>query len=148
MTRPHTITLPNYMFMPILFLAALSVSVVALWWIILTGGSPFTLQTSQIIPTVGAPGETAVVSREICSTRKVMAEYRPWMRRKSDNATFMIQGGMLEIGKGCGPLGVAFKVPDVPDGIYEYSASLKFQNNLVGRDEHETLPPMSFEVKR
>lgn len=142
------IALPPYLFWPLLFLAALSISTVALWWIILAGGNPFTVKNVALRPVLVHPGEVATVVREICTDRAYLTEYRPWLRRKSDGSVFMIQGGMLQIDKGCNPSEVLFLVPGVPPGRYEYAASLKFQNNLVGRDEHTAFPPMEIEVQR
>mgnify|MGYP001592006196 FL=1 len=41
-----------------------------------------------------------------------------------------------------------FRMPDLPAGNYTYVNAVRFQNNLVGRDETSTFPPINVRILR
>jgi hypothetical protein len=53
---------------------------------------------------------------------------------------------MIEAAIGCHDAIYGFIVPDLPAGEYTYVSSIRFQNNLVGRDEAATFPPIRVRI--
>jgi hypothetical protein len=53
---------------------------------------------------------------------------------------------MAEARVGCHDNTYGFVIPDLPPGEYTYTNSVLFQNNLVGRNEFTTFPPLRVRI--
>lgn len=150
MTR-HSVTLPSYIFWPITYLATLAVSVGVLWWFILIGGNPFLFRDIVAIDTRGEAatefraGSLIGVRRQICSDVAVRVHVFPELHNINGLA-FPLPSSILSVPKGCTSLVYGFLMPNLPDGHYTFASIARFQNNLVGRDEYTSFPPVAIEV--
>ena len=135
----------------ILYLITLALTLPFFWALVIIGGNPLTVQNVAVTNVAGAAherfraGEVAVVRRTVCSRSHVGAEFFPALRGP-DGVLFPLPGGYSQVSDGCRPSAYGFIVPALPPGRYTYSNMVKFQNNLIGRDEHTSFPPLTIEV--
>lgn len=135
------------------FNGALFVSIIMMWWTVLSGGNPLTYKTTELLDGTGhitkelRVGEAAGVRRYLCSDKNVGIEFFPTLRDK-DGLLFPLPSGMVEAENKCTTKTYGFVVPDIPAGEYTYQSTLRFQANLVGRDEMATSPPITVRIVR
>lgn len=135
------------------YLGALFASTIILWWSVLAGGNPLTFKSTQIINGEGREvsvlhvGQSAGVRRFVCSTQPVGVEFFPTLRDKT-GLLYPLPSGMLEAGKECTVKTYGFVVPDIPAGEYTYQSTIRFQANLVGRDEVTVSPAVNVRIVR
>jgi hypothetical protein len=136
-----------------LYLGFLFVSVIALGWLILIGGKPFTVDNLGPVNAAGLPsqefrvGEIVGIKRRFCSDQTISLHYFPALR-DSRGFLFALPTAMIEQPSGCRDTIYGFRMPDLPAGHYTYVNAVRFQNNLVGRDETSTFPPINFRILR
>jgi hypothetical protein len=136
-----------------LYLGALFVSCIIMWWLILIGGVPFKVNNLAVQSSTGLPheifqpGHVAGVKQSICSDYDVGLYFSPVLI-DSRGYHFPLQGSLIEARKGCHDMIYGFVVPDLPAGEYRYSSAVKYQNNLVGRDETTTFPQLRIRITR
>ena len=138
-------------FLACAYLGTLFASTVVLWWSVLAGGNPLTFKTSKMVDEQGevirmlTPGQSVGVKRLVCSKQEVGVEFFPSLRDK-DGLVYPLQSGMFTISEGCQVKSYGFIVPKVPAGQYSYQGTIRFQTNLVGRDEMIVSPEIIVEV--
>lgn len=136
------------------YLSALFVSTIILWYAVLIGGNPLTFKSAAFVDDFGTvihdirPGQPVGVSREVCSSKEVGVEFFPALRDVSNGMLYPLPSGMIQSGAGCAKRTYAFTVPNVPAGDYVYQSAIRYQANLVGRDEMTTTPPVEVRVIR
>lgn len=135
------------------YLAALFLSMICLWWVAIIGGNPFTVENIAVVNKAGAPfdrfraGEAVGIKRRICSESETAVEFFPALK-DTKGAIYPLPHGMIVIPAGCTETMYGFIVPPVPFGEYTYVSTVKFQKNLVGRDEQAALPQLRLRVMR
>jgi len=129
------------------------VSTCALWWFVLVGGNPYHPGALHIYDRDGSetyqfkPGDWVVVRRQVCLDREILAEQSPALYDLTRRALVPLPGSAVVAAKGCSVRSFMFQVPaTLPPGPYEYRNVSRFQNNLVGRDEANSYPPIKIEV--
>lgn len=136
-----------------LYLGFLFVSIIVLGWLILIGGNPLKVNNVGVVSATGYPnekfhvGDIAGIKRQVCSEQTLAVEFFPGLR-DSRGFLFPLPGSMVEVASGCHDTVYGFIVPDLPAGEYTYVNAIKFQNNLVGRDEAATFPPIRVRIMR
>ncbi len=136
-----------------LYLAALFVSCVTMWWLVLIGGTPFVVENIATVSNTGMPterfkaGQVAGIKRKVCSDGSVGARFYPSLV-DSRGFMFPLPGSMVQTQPGCSEITYGFIVPDLPPGEYSYSSTITYQNNLIGRDESETFPLLRLRITR
>ncbi len=136
-----------------LYLGCLFVSVIALGWLVLIGGKPFTVENIGPVNTDGLlsrefrVGELVGIKRRFCSDQPITLHYFPALRNAS-GFLFALPSTMIEQPIGCRETIYGFRMPDLPAGNYTYVNAVRFQNNLVGRDETSTFPPINVRILR
>lgn len=136
-----------------IYLAALFASLIVLWGFLLIGGNPMTVQSTVSLDSSGIEsalfksGDAVTIKRLICSKRQVTIEHFPALNDSGGN-WHPLRGGAITLGAGCGEVSHLFVMPDLQSGPYEYTSTIKFQTNLVGRDESVEFPPVSLTVFR
>lgn len=134
-----------------LYLAALFLSLIFLGWLMFIGGNPLTVKNYGAVSSTGFPndrfhsGDVAGIKRQLCSTQAVAIEIFPALR-DSRGVMFPLPSNLTESAIGCHDSIYGFIVPDLPAGEYTYVSSIRFQNNLVGRDESATFPPIRVRI--
>lgn len=135
------------------YLGALFVSCIVLWWSVLVGGNPLTFKSTQIINGEGQEvsllhvGQSAGIRRFVCSTQPVGVEFFPVLRDKT-GLLYPLPSGMIEAEKACTFKTYGFVVPDIPPGDYVYQSTIRYQANLVGRDEMAVSPEVRVRIVR
>lgn len=138
-------------FLACCYLGALFLSTITMWWLVLFGGTPVTAHDPVVQGLSGQveqqfrAGEVVKVSRTWCATRDVGVEYFPSLR-SADGVLYALSNGLIEVSKGCTAGSYAFRMPPLPPGSYSYVNTLRFQDNLVGRDQYAELAPISLEI--
>uniref|UniRef100_A0AAU6W1N7 Uncharacterized protein n=1 Tax=Pseudomonas phage Touem01 TaxID=3138548 RepID=A0AAU6W1N7_9VIRU len=136
-----------------LYLGFLFVAIITLGWLMLIGGNPLTVENVGVVSATGYPndrvraGDIVGVRRQLCSDRSVALQYFPSLV-DSRGFRFPLPGGMVEAASGCHNTTYGFVVPDLPAGEYVLSSAIRFQNNLVGRDESTTFPLLRIRIMR
>lgn len=136
-----------------IYLGLLFVSIMVLGWLILIGGNPITVTNTGVFRGTGFPmdrfhpGEIAGVRRQVCSGQRIAVQFFPALK-DSRGFLFPLPGGLVEMQAGCHETTYGFTVPDLPEGEYVYVNTIRFQNNLVGRDETTTYPPLRVRIMR
>lgn len=136
-----------------LYLLFLFVAIIALGWLVLIGGNPITVKNIGVVSATGYPndkfhaGDIAGIKRQVCSDQTITVEFFPAIR-DSRGVLFPLPGGMVELSSGCHETTYGFVVPDLPFGEYTYINAVRFQNNLVGRDETAIYPPVRVRIMR
>ena len=134
-----------------MYLGALFISLLLLGWLVLIGGNPVTVKNYGAVSATGYPndkfraGDVAGIKRQLCSERSLAIEIYPALR-DSRGVLFPLPGNLTELTIGCHDSIYGFIVPDLPAGEYTYVSSIRFQNNLVGRDEAATFPPIRVRI--
>lgn len=136
------------------YLALLFVSTVSMWWIMLVGGDPFTIQNIGVVNKQGAPyekfrgGDVVGIKRRICADSETAVEFFPALK-DSHGFLYPLPNGLVKLPAGCTETVYGFVVPPgLPFGEYTYVSSVRYQKNLVGRDEHTALPQLRFRIMR
>jgi hypothetical protein len=133
------------------YLGALFASTIILWWSVLVGGNPLTFKSAHIVNNEGREvaalhvGEAAGIRRFVCSKQPVGVEFFPTLR-DSAGLLYPLPSGMIEAHKGCAFRTYGFVVPDIPPGDYVYQSTIRFQANLVGRDEMSASPEVKLRI--
>lgn len=136
-----------------IYIGSLFVAIFVLGWLIIVGGNPLTVSNTGVISATGFPndryhaGDVVGIRRQICADHTVALQFFPSLI-DSRGFRFPLPGGMAEAQKGCHSTTYGFVVPDLPAGEYTYSAAVRYQNNLVGRDEATTFPPLRVRIMR
>lgn len=132
---------------------AMFVGTAALWWFALVGGNPYHPGALHIYDLAGHEsyqfrrGEWVIVRRQICLDREILAEQSPALYDLTRKALVSLPGSAVVAAAGCALRSSMFQIPaTLPPGPYEYRNLSRFQNNLVGRDEANSYPPMKIEV--
>jgi hypothetical protein len=125
----------------------------ALWWFVLVGGNPYHPGALHIYDQQGTEsyqfkrGEWVIVRRQICLDRDILAEQSPALYDLTRKALVPLPRSAVVAAQGCAIRSSMFQIPNtLPPGPYEYRNVSRFQNNLVGRDEANSYPPMKIEV--
>jgi len=133
------------------YLATLAVAMIVMWWVILIGGNPYSIRNIGAVDSLGEmqsmfrPGDVVGIRREVCSIAEVGAQFFPALKSE-DGYLFPLPGGLVLSKPGCQHTISGFILPDLPAGKYTYVNVVRFQNNLVGRDEYAVFPPIEIEV--
>lgn len=134
-----------------MYLAGLFVSLMILGWLLLIGGNPITVNNYGAVSATGYPndkfhaGDVAGIKRQLCAEKALAIQLFPALK-DSRGFLFPLPVTMSESTTGCHDSIYGFVVPDLPAGEYTYISSIKFQNNLVGRDEATTFPPIRVRI--
>lgn len=133
------------------YLSALFASIIILWWTVLVGGNPLTFKQTDLIDRDGRvtsvvhSGDEIGIRRYICSTADIGVEFFPYLRDAA-GVLYPLPSGLIHARKGCHPVTYGFPIPELAPGNYEYGSTIKFQANLVGRDEMATPPSLSVRI--
>lgn len=136
-----------------MYLGGLFVSIFVLGWLTIVGGNPLTVINLGVFRSTGLPmerfhpGEIAGIRRQVCSKQGIAVQFFPALK-DSRGFLFPLPGSFTEIQGGCHETTYGFVVPDLPEGEYVYVNTIRFQNNLVGRDESATYPPLRVRIMR
>lgn len=136
-----------------IYLAALFMSTICLWWMVLIGGNPFTVGPTTVVDTSGrevttvSSGDVIGVSSQLCSESRTVVEYFPSLHGPL-GFVYPLPQGVVTIPAGCSTTIHGFIVPGLPIGQYAYVSTYKFQKNLVGRDEQADLPQIKIVIAR
>lgn len=142
----------RHILFPILVLLAVAVMGSIWTYFMVSGSTPFTIRNIGVENADGAPqtvfkpGEVVGIRRELCSSQDLGIEFYPSLRTQG--------GGVLPLGhsaafmrKDCRQTVFLFVLPSaVPAGHYQYLNVVKYQTNLIGRDELTVYPPLELEV--
>lgn len=137
--------------MAYLYLLMLFLSIVIMWAVVLIGGNPLTVMDLQlynqngVVQQVVNTGQNVAVKGKFCSTKSMGVEIYPFIEA-SDGNRHPLPNSMVLVQAGCFSSSYGFTVPDVPEGNYSLRAVIKFQNNLVGRDESALTPNMMVRI--
>lgn len=133
------------------YLFLLFTSIIVMWSLMLVGGNPFSIRELYVYSEAGVKqkqfraGSPVIIKGEFCSTSSMGVELYPYLEH--DNGfRFTLPNGMMAIETGCFTASHGFIAPDIPPGKYTYRTAIKFQNNLVGRDESASTPPLTIEI--
>lgn len=135
------------------YLAALFMSCIAMWWVMLVGGNPFTVENLGVINKQGSlvekfrAGDVVGIKRRICAESETAIEFFPALR-DARGFLFPLPSGVVKLPAGCSETIYGFIVPNLPFGEYTYVSTLRFQKNLVGRDEQAVLPQLRLRIMR
>lgn len=133
------------------YLLLLFVSIIVMWTLMIIGGNPFSIRDLNVYApggvkqTVFRKGEPVVIKGQFCSNSSMGVELYPVLD-DGNGFRFTLPVGMMAIEAGCFTASHGFIVPDIPPGTYTYRTSIKFQNNLVGRDESASTPALLIEI--
>ncbi|MDD1003615.1 MULTISPECIES: hypothetical protein [Pseudomonas] len=134
-----------------MYLAALFISLILLGWLLFVGGNPITIKNYGLISATGYPvegfrvGEIAGMKWQLCADKAVTIEQFPALR-DARGLVFPLPITLSESATGCHDTFYGFVVPPLPPGEYTYVTNIRFQNNLVGRDEAATFPPVRVRI--
>lgn len=93
-----------------------------------------------------APGEIVGIRREVCADRDIAIEFFPSLRSAQDGLISLASGATY-MRKECKQTVNLFTLPtNLPHGRYQYENIVKYQSNLIGRDEQTIYPPLELEV--
>ncbi|WP_282348057.1 hypothetical protein [Pseudomonas sp. PS01301] len=117
-----------------------------------SGTQPFKVRNIGIENAGGAPqmqfsaGELVGIRREVCTQSDTAIEFFPSLRRTAGGLVALPQGAVF-MNQGCRETVYLFSLPsNLPPGKYEYDNLVKYQSNLIGRDEQTVYPPLELEV--
>jgi hypothetical protein len=133
------------------YLGSLFFMCAAMWWLMIVGGNPFDPRPGFSISEHGEvqryfrAGEVAGIRRTVCANGKHGAEFAPGLRSAA-GLRFNLPGNTSALKDGCHLYTYGFIVPALPPGAYEFASTVRYQANLVGRDEHAEFPPVSLEI--
>lgn len=93
-----------------------------------------------------SPGEIVGIRREVCADRDISIEFFPALRNNR-NGLISLPNGATFMRKECRQTVNIFTLPDnLPSGRYQFENVVKYQSNLIGRDEQTIYPPLELEV--
>lgn len=143
---------PPYVFWPILVVAVLVGLILVGTVLLITGSNPFTVRNLGTQDLAGQAreqfhaGEFVVVKREVCTSREVALTFYPSMR-SAEGVMLTLPSGATQFTQGCRHTLFGFRLPEgIRPGRYTYQNLVQYQTNLIGRDEANVYPPLSFEV--
>lgn len=134
-----------------LYLVLLSIGMLVLGWLLLIGGNPMQVSNVGVVSATGFPsdrfraGDVAGIKRQICADKEVSIQSFPALI-DSRGFLFALPINMTQAKEGCHDNIYGFTIPDLPPGEYTYTNSVLFQNNLVGRNEFSTFPPLRVRI--
>lgn len=134
-----------------IYLGSLFVGLIVLGWLMIIGGNPMRVDNVGVVSATGYPnerfhvGDVAGIKRRICSDSDVFIQSFPALV-DSRGFLFALPINMAEARTGCHDNTYGFVIPDLPPGEYTYTNSVLFQNNLVGRNEFDTFPPLRVRI--
>jgi len=134
-----------------MYLGGLFISLIFLGWLLFVGGNPITVKNYGVISATGYPmdrfraGDVAGIKRRLCAEKAIAIEQFPALQ-DSRGFVFPLPFTTSESATGCHDNTYGFIVPALPAGEYTYVTSIRFQNNLVGRDEAATFPPIRVRI--
>lgn len=145
LTSPHV--------WPVIAVLMMFVMGIAVWTVMMVSGSKpvsvrnIGLEDARGTPkTAFTPGEVVAVRREVCSTKPLAVEFFPSLRSAS-GALMALGHGASYLAAECRETVFMFILPEqVPAGRYQYGNLIKYQSNLIGRDEDKVYPPLELEV--
>lgn len=144
--------IPIYVVWPSLVLASLFIAVSAWWYVVLVGGNPYDIKTLAVLDQYGIeqrsfkPGEVIGIKRSVCTSSRVGGESFPVLISRQTGLRYPFPHSLVLREPGC-TVGVhAYTIPDVPAGSYTFRNTIRYQNNLIGRDEYAVLPSVEIEV--
>jgi hypothetical protein len=136
-----------------IYLGCLFLATTLFWFLMLVGGNPYTPQPGIMVDGSGVPtkvfhsGDLVGLERTLCSAKNTSASFFPVIKSQT-GAMMPLPPNISSTPRGCHPYTYGLTVPNVPPGIYQIVTTVKFQSNLVGRDEFTTMPPVFFEVTK
>lgn len=133
-------------FLSCAYLGTLFVSLVVLWWSVLIGPSPIVSGQSHTEGNGYLPGEIAVVSHTICTRMRISVDIFSSLNSK-DSGWYPLFFGVKSLTNGCQETRHQFVVPNLPPGEYKYTAKIKYQTNLVGRDDMIDLSTVTIRIQ-
>jgi hypothetical protein len=93
-----------------------------------------------------APGEIVGIRREVCADRDIAIEFYPALR-SANHGLISLANGATFMRKECRQTVNLFTLPaNLPLGSYQFENVVKYQSNLIGRDEQTIYPPLELEV--
>lgn len=146
--------IPPYVLWPALVLASLFFAVSFWWYVVLIGGNPYQVDTVGVFTANGQAqsifraGEMAAIKRRVCTTTKVGGESFPVLISQATGYRYPFPPSLVLREPGCRVSVHAYTIPNVPAGSYLFVNTIRYQNNLVGRDEYAVLPAVPIEVSR
>lgn len=139
----------SHIIWPAIYNLVLFVCTCAWWWLVLVGGNPYRIGPVDVLDQGGVSrttfhrGEWVYVKRYLCADRDILTIQSPLLYDLARGTSYPMIGAAVVIAKGCGERGASFQVPATfPLGEYEYRNVSRYQNNLIGRDEWTTYPPI------
>lgn len=82
----------------------------------------------------------------MCADRDISIEFFPALRNNR-NGLISLPNGATFMRKECRQTVNIFTLPDnLPSGRYQFENVVKYQSNLIGRDEQTIYPPLELEV--
>jgi hypothetical protein len=141
----------NAMVIASCYLVALYLSGFIMWWMVLVGGDPITVKEAYLtnesnqITQIMHAGDPFAVRGVICSSEGIGIEVYPSIDGK-DKVRYPLSSTVYLARKGCYKAAMGGIVPSVPAGEYSLNVTIKYQNNLVGRDSTSMLPPLPLRV--
>lgn len=134
------------------YLSFLFVSVIVMWWLILFGGNPIQVQEASLYDVYGnksvqfRSGDQFIIKGVMCSTDTVGIEVYPTLDGRN-GVKYPLDGTVFLAEPGCFKAALGAVMPIVPSGDYSLNITIKYQNNLVGRDGTAMLPSLRLKVK-
>lgn len=133
------------------YILSLFCGLAALGYLSIHGGNPMTLKSEEVLGGNGSPsdvfrpGDIAGVRRQICSDKHVAVQSFPALT-SAQGYRFPLPSSFVEVEAGCQSTTYGFVVPNLPSGVYKYDSVIRFQNNLVGRDESASYPTITLGI--
>ena len=138
-------------FWPILVLLVIAAQGAALA-VFVSGNMPFEVKNIGFEGADGTarseffPGEIVGIRRQVCADRDIAVEFYPALR-SSGNGLIALANGATFMRNECIQTVNLFTLPDnIPAGRYTFENVVKYQSNLIGRDEQAIYPPLQLEV--
>ncbi|WP_075357952.1 hypothetical protein [Caballeronia sordidicola] len=92
-------------------------------------------------------GEWVYVRRDVCADKSIFSSLSPVLFDVKRRAIIPLADYSLVVKPGCDERGAGFQIPPgLPPGPYEYRNTVRFQNNLIGRDEAQPYAPINLTV--
>lgn len=142
---------PN-VFWPVLVLASIAICGSTWTYIMVSGSDPLTVRNIGLEDASGRPatefmpGDIVGVRREVCSTKAMAVEFFPSLWSET-GGQFSLGHGASYLERECAETVILFELPkQIPAGRYQYGNIVKYQSNLIGRDETAVYPPLELEV--
>lgn len=133
------------------YLGGLMFSTIMMWWVVFFGFNVVELESIRMYDENGkerhsfVSGERVVVKAKFCSDKALGLAVYPsldgpyYVRYPLENTIVLAKDG-------CVRAAIAFQIPKVRTGNYEFNATVQYQNNLVGRYNTVALPEIKMKV--